>query len=567
MTEQQPNNFDPNDLTAEFNTLKQFRTMPSPWLTAKEKRGYSRQSLEQFKSKLDQRQQQIEDTVGQLVDLVAVNPNVPKDELLKLAEDAISRNDFSETEASLFRKGLVDFIGKDKLTASFLNTFAPKDLFKFLFAQEPEGAVVACHLPASLVMLIFNKKDYNNAFPGYMTTPDIVEGNDRQASSYGAVLNEVGIEALNGSVIICDLSHLGLSEIDSQNYSNFDDWHVAALSNPDKPRFLSLVSIMRYDFECNGKSYRMESGGYDESTQSVRLLVSDSEKNIIANITVTARLDDSGQMTACFRSTDQPDEIERLSYAVKLEPGEAESAEITFEQNGLNFRALAGEWKIKWKMPAEAVENIFNNLKPILDHEEQHILNGFFIAIERDFDSDLIIDEAKRKYATFSEAKNFYLFTFLSKLRSTWLNMNVREEIIAYYADGESTAQIETTLTTNSLYDFKNNFGDSFNSNVLPLIRQDLVTLRYHYNSKEPAFTDTDQNNLAKWYEITFGEEYHKILKKWLKVITQLEQNGYDRQKIIDFLYTKDIRYWNISADRRFREKKDPETSSSQTSS
>lgn len=171
-------------------------------------------------------------------------------------------------------------------------------------------------------------------------------------------------------------------------------------------------------------------------------------------------------------------------------------------------------------------------------HEDMHVFNKLFVPKE-----DEILNRIVSKLSRADNIKVALDAHVRLKRRSLGIDTNARDEVLAFYKDGRSVANIYEILTTHSLYDYKNKPFYKHKIETIPDFLRNKSIFKFR-----PELTD---EMIRQTIDRVFGEEYKRDILSWTQSIEKLESIGIQRDEIIRLLYQESAQKWPHLA-RRF---------------
>lgn len=288
-------------------------------------------------------------------------------------------------------------------------------------------------------------------------------------------------------------------------------------------------------------------------------------------------------MTLNFQCFDEEDYTnafnwDRRDQSGNLEPVDMERAKLSGggALGDVNIKELQGVVIIEKlsnnKITKNGVEVVWNKerSREIQTHEEQHQFNKLFKLAENHTRIRQIMEEAVM-HEDPEKTLSFLIHNFVRwERRNVGIDTMARDEILAYYKDGSSADQIYKTLSTSRLYDYKNldyfkKKIEDISEDLIDYAKSSLTDVVWEYYEEDPedyrlvveSPLMLDKDEIQKYIDKVFGEEYLADLKKWIEAIKILEKKWYLRGDIVKMLYQEPVNRWLKFAQRKGNDESD----------
>lgn len=196
----------------------------------------------------------------------------------------------------------------------------------------------------------------------------------------------------------------------------------------------------------------------------------------------------------------------------------------------------------------------------IRTHEEQHLFNNLFEPAEFPEEISSLVSRAlAKKDAPESVLK--YIVRGLTHRERRWMyfDTKARDEVLAKYKEGRTSAQILLSLEEEPMYNYESRFAGVIKKlprAILEIIKDNVVkeiqNKNHDSSSREIVLLlqYLEEKDIAPYVKTSFRHEYASDRKIWLQAITTLEEKGYPREKIAPLLYQEPINSWSNLARR-----------------
>lgn len=272
-----------------------------------------------------------------------------------------------------------------------------------------------------------------------------------------------------------------------------------------------------------------------------------------------------GSMTVLFRCFDASDyaEAEFFGEDQSQFPTPEDKLQAAMKTGGVALRDGAAIPELQGTI---IVENAAHNKEgvssvirdtayslAIKQHEEQHQFNKLFSPLEQTQGEAAVVasvaERATRFHPDEPEKTKQHLIHQLVRLKRKQMGMDTqaRDEIIAYFRDGEHTRQETINFLTqdNALYDYKNMPVFQYHIASIPdYIRDTSAYYKDLYGNLGVDVASITDEEVGKFIDVVFGQEYKRDIAKWVGAMGTLEAKGYSRTDILTFLYSKPVSAW-----------------------
>ena len=424
----------------------------------------------------------------------------------------------------------------------------PAELFELCFGKKPQGQIELVLGPMTLCFRCFDEEDYIFAYLQHSNVEDQASKaesqRERASRSQGCALSKVKIEELDDLVIMEKASNNSVIEGAQVDVKKTE-------LEKNKP-----TRIKFEDLDKEGKLYwNMKNKGWVFSRCEFSFKRSENK------ITEISLFNDiTGNYCFYNRPVSPP-----FSYRFDLSQGKGAATEfvdMAIDSEGISFvdsssKSHAIEQEVVKGGRLVIKDQPSSNETRI--HEEQHQFNKLLIPLEDAYSLsphvaslEKMLNDSDRELVEAAKSK---LIARLAKYyRRMYIDGRARDEIIAFYKEGQSTDRIAKILKTGTLYDYsgfseKEKDAPSLHKFIEDNIFYDLgqggAVNRILYNDspeskrkyaidlkfpiKEGFFTKPEVEEVVNR---VLKDDYHVSIDTWLDQIKKLEQLGYPRLQI-----------------------------------
>ena len=194
--------------------------------------------------------------------------------------------------------------------------------------------------------------------------------------------------------------------------------------------------------------------------------------------------------------------------------------------------------------------------------EEQHQFNKLFVPAEARLGYYQIEQLAEARGLSRDEAEDVLAHDLVHWERQKIMDVQARDEIIAYYREGKLPENIFETLSTSELYDYYTKHQkiiDALPWTIAKHVAMNVSEVLYEKApsggeglGQELAVTELHipREKLKAAIEVVFKDEYKRDLEKWTRTLVVLEQKGYSREEIVSLISQEPLRLWRSLARR-----------------
>lgn len=547
-----PNNQgeDSFDMQQRLAKIKELRRNQNENLTRAQSKQLVRRELTELKYDLETQSKNIELAITSAQQTIEDYPDVSADELFEAIGDRSEEPKLSREILSNFQTVFRQYEENHKLIESYCNLYSPEEFFEKCFGTKPEGYIEFVKRPMCVVFRCFNKNDYITAdnfakIHGNLANLSVAD-KDNSFQSGGALVGSTGIPELDRMVVIENCARSGYE---------FRDGDMMGVNIDQGRSTETTLASDDFVFRSQGEQWKVKMLGYDAKSDTSHMqLVKNSEngEEVISDIALVPKRDEAGTVVQCaFRDYNESGgETDHLNYDLRSTSGAVlgqvsvdASLKMSYTDSGEGSQILS----------TTNVQEINRVSEETLQHEEQHVYNSLFTPIERKNDLETIVKRSVEA-GNFESAKALMIDQLVrSERKNVGIDSAARDEIIAYYKEGQDLTEIEDTLSNSDLYDYRNDEYYQQQIQQIPQrVKEGLARIRQSFGEQEgnTIATNEDDEIQAK-IEQVFGEIYRKDISRWIGAIGKLEENGYSRDEIVPMLYSTAIGNWNAISRRK----------------
>lgn len=504
----------------------------------------AREKIEEIKGRVLEQQMGIAALVEDMRRMVLAEQQVEPELLRAIADDAARDFRLPSDDRSSLVEGVEKLIRRNQIVEKYKN-MAGESLYELCFGRKPVGKVAVVPGPVSLHLEIENEDDYVHT---YYRTPNpqphsyTDEQKEEALRSQGLAFTELGHPELAGAISVARPAYYEHHQTEAGT-----ETEILTLSVKDD--FATLV----FDTELRG-NITIERGGvvyeisreHDPASKKVRTIIKDITRGDRILYDIELGPDEEFEQCILGEVGDRLFYVHVMDDSLGLREHGSHQSHILFQ-------------KARYDQKEEPVFS-----EDVRLHEEQHLVNKFFLPFEekratlqiiRDVMPGSEVTGSPEALRSLKES----LFRGLVRAErrgrpylfgpTNGFETRARDEIIAYYRDGTSLETIQRTLTENPLYDYLKHV-----EKAIPLVVKEHVDTLRHFlrrgnvsNQTDVSFDDIDTTRIA--YEV-FREGYHADVASWIAAVSAFEEKGYDKEEIISLLSIAPVTDWSRLARR-----------------
>ena len=412
------------------------------------------------------------------------------DELLALVGEQAPHYRLSSEQLNLIRKGILTFM--DRLKAIEDNKEEPaEEIFERAFGRKPQGRVLLSSTPLSLHLDCFDHEDYLIA-DTYAKTG----GDKRKITNADRMLSKL---SLGQSLSVTKDKEL-------------EDILCVYAPRPEVPRrvttkveFATLNETRTLDFsQITGRVIITSNETSEALWWAVMAMEPGSSPScMIVRNDKTTLLVDEGQTATLLSEEGGNLAITPLGQTLRIDDATAA---------GMTVNYLISENKPKGPVPEPL------DAQHIIVHEDTHKFNHLFTPLYAIKDTADIVFACVQKTDDPEQLKPMLAAALLRRSRRATFDLNARNEILAYYADGTQPSDIADTLACNPLYDYYQLEPDTLHEAIVSAkeeIAKNAEVIMPSQDGETRTPLEISEEDIAALVKQVFKDEYLKNLYAW----------------------------------------------------
>lgn len=562
---EEPLSYNPFDPEAELKKLRKLSPREQILIPSEEKRRIRKERLISFKEKLMRQKEGIARTIDDLRTTIESAPGTTAEVLLSKVQAAAQEYKFTRAQNALFKYAIEKYQEKHAAVEKY-RTMYPSDanLFEACFGKKPKGEVVIVKSPMTLFFRCFDRDDYAFLFGFFKHRGDktkIEPGDVNRANdTAGVAISYVKIEELAGTITAENVGN------NSPRYEMIKGAEKTEEIHKEESRF--FIDSQKGDIEIEIKNigvWKIRFVERDDEGNPARIQFINLNKHDtppifdVVRVKPDEEMDAHGNFLGLLKGVGDG----RLQYNIirYLKVGSRIYGSINIDRAFIRIQDDSPDGtSVKYRedgfimVPNEEMSDTTRI------HEDQHQFNKLFTAFEA---RERILSMMGRvvESANTPEEAVEKLIHGVVRLERQWMGFDsaARDEILAYYKEGESVDGIFKQLTTSKAYDYAKLF--KYQIAKIPVrakeqLRKEVGAVFYQqFKDGESTVIDVseleiEESDVQPHIESVFGSEYKVDLQTWLASISVLEKKGYARGEIVALLYQEPVNSWSNLARR-----------------
>lgn len=554
--------YKPFDPQAELRDIRQL-TKRQKELMPEQQRMIIKAKFGRYKDQLERYKRGIADTIKQLREQVDSRPDSSKAFLQAIVRASSSAYRFGLEAIDTFDRAIDSYSAKHEAVEKYRKLYPlDSELFQVSFGVAPEGRVKVIKGPMTLSFLCFDIKDYTLAYNFHKVGADKTKIDesliDAARLSGGAALHSCAVPELQEVVTIVNMENS--TKLESRVVTK----NKAFRGGGDITVLLRSQNDMVIDIEGGGV-YHLKTLVRDPKGSPERIRLTDSQGKILRDLLVSTTLKDPNYGFRNFGDGNK-NKVTSREVDESFDVYDKKGTQLGWVYVGINPGFVKVEsfaptvTKVAYQVTETTEVLDEKRLKSVLDHEEQHQFNKLFTPGELRLWPHAVRAEAVHQKTAEEVIQFFIRGAVRFDRRLIGIDKAARDEILAYYRDGSSPDVIFDTLSTSTLYDYKNKEEfkkeiDKIADEVASHAKENMTDILWEDESPDAGLIDSqelalDKEDIKKSIEKVFGEEYVADLKTWISAITKLGDKGYSREEIISLFTQEPVNHWVKLAER-----------------